>query len=893
MIKQSIFLKSILTLVLNSFLICQPINEWSRIINFGFTDPSSTPYSMCKSKNDEVIIAGFWGGTLAYLIKLNSLGHSQLLKQIPISGYSNQKLKIANYLDGFILIAGTKILRLDGLGNTIWIRDLGMTAHTFIIKTNNDIVAAGYNGSYIYSNFLSKYDSLGNLLNSTQINVGDKGDVPYNLISTSDGGYLLVGTSYEPYIIKVDEEFNSIWRKDYQFDYGSGFHSAVETKGKSYLVVGNIGPNINGYGSDLLLKIDSTGAVIWSKNLGGSYANQIIETIDNNFLICGGKTAFWYNSWVTKIDTSGEKIWEYSDSLENPMGPPDYTFATDIIEMDSSTCIFTGYTNFRNYDIREILACKLKYFPKIKISTNTLDFGNVLVGDNHVKAVTIENEGSDVLKIISINNQDSIFNTLSSELLILPNDSSKIQIVFSPAASNNYYQVIALDHNASGSPSEISLSGMGFTFPSSITLSDTINFGNISSISNYRVVGLPGMTNSSVAQSLTGEHPYDWNAYWDSGAESNYQVQYNGTSTFNFTPGKAFWILSKNPFTVNQQVNAVQLSADYSYSIPLHSGWNLISNPFERSVLWSVVQTANSLIQNQVIYLWNGFWSNPTEFKPYEGYYFNNTGNLTSLKIPYNPGGSLGKTSLGKEALYNELPVDVSDMLSITAENSEVFIGINPESEEGIDQYDYYSAPGDFEKIKLSLVRNELPLRERYLFIEQRPEIGEGQEYDLEVKAIENEKIKLTAGGINNIADYEIYLLDTRLDNLYNLKEKNETEIRFAHQFNSMKLIIGTEAYIEKLKTTLNPVSFELYQNYPNAFNPVTVIRFSVPERTNVKLEIYTVLGELVKTLIDNVYYDGGRYEIEFDGRGLSSGVYIYRLQAGSFVSSKKMLLLK
>ena len=98
----------------------------------------------------------------------------------------------------------------------------------------------------------------------------------------------------------------------------------------------------------------------------------------------------------------------------------------------------------------------------------------------------------------------------------------------------------------------------------------------------------------------------------------------------------------------------------------------------------------------------------------------------------------------------------------------------------------------------------------------------------------------------------------------------------------------------EELENNINlPNEYFLFQNYPNAFNPATIIRFAVPEQVKVTLQVYTVLGELVQTLIKDSEYDRGSYEVEFNGSELSSGVYIYKLQAGSFLSSKKMMIVK
>ena len=85
---------------------------------------------------------------------------------------------------------------------------------------------------------------------------------------------------------------------------------------------------------------------------------------------------------------------------------------------------------------------------------------------------------------------------------------------------------------------------------------------------------------------------------------------------------------------------------------------------------------------------------------------------------------------------------------------------------------------------------------------------------------------------------------------------------------------------------------FTLYQNYPNPFNPVTIIKYEIPKNTYVKLEIFDVLGRKITTLV-NEEKQAGRYKEEFDASVLASGIYYYRIVAGSFTSTKKMLLLK
>ncbi|TNE71543.1 T9SS type A sorting domain-containing protein [bacterium] len=86
---------------------------------------------------------------------------------------------------------------------------------------------------------------------------------------------------------------------------------------------------------------------------------------------------------------------------------------------------------------------------------------------------------------------------------------------------------------------------------------------------------------------------------------------------------------------------------------------------------------------------------------------------------------------------------------------------------------------------------------------------------------------------------------------------------------------------------------FSLDQNYPNPFNPTTTIRFSLANAENVKLTVYNLLGQRVAILANNISMAAGQHAISFDASKLASGVYIYRIEAGSFNTSKKMTLIK
>ncbi len=96
----------------------------------------------------------------------------------------------------------------------------------------------------------------------------------------------------------------------------------------------------------------------------------------------------------------------------------------------------------------------------------------------------------------------------------------------------------------------------------------------------------------------------------------------------------------------------------------------------------------------------------------------------------------------------------------------------------------------------------------------------------------------------------------------------------------------------EVVEESFIPEEFSLEQNYPNPFNPVTVISWQSPVGSHQTIKVYDILGNEVATLVDE-YREAGRYKVEFDASNLASGVYIYKIQAGDFVSSKKMMVIK
>jgi len=169
---------------------------------------------------------------------------------------------------------------------------------------------------------------------------------------------------------------------------------------------------------------------------------------------------------------------------------------------------------------------------------------------------------------------------------------------------------------------------------------------------------------------------------------------------------------------------------------------------------------------------------------------------------------------------------------------------------------------------------------------------GTAKDYDIELNYV-------TESGIGRFVDSNIPLTSNTTHTIIpDWTDVTETQLKILVDEGNDGTIDDTLSLINKLTGIGNdqgsviPKEFRLEQNYPNPFNPSTTIRYQIPINSHVSLKVYDVLGNEVATLVDE-YREAGRYEVEFNAKGLASGVYFYKLQAGIFVETKKMLLVK
>jgi len=182
-----------------------------------------------------------------------------------------------------------------------------------------------------------------------------------------------------------------------------------------------------------------------------------------------------------------------------------------------------------------------------------------------------------------------------------------------------------------------------------------------------------------------------------------------------------------------------------------------------------------------------------------------------------------------------------------------------------------------------------------------------GSQHNQIYLTVANESLQGTAGRVDVrlVKPSPILIFLESAEMLENLAPGQEAEVTFTFDIrreapvntsDTVKFLISDNQGGSWSKSIIleytPPRTYALDQNYPNPFNPVTTIQYQLPEEVKVRLEVYDLLGRKVATLLDR-RVPAGYHEVSFDASSLASGVYIYRLMAGSFSKTRKMMVMK
>jgi len=408
--------------------------------------------------------------------------------------------------------------------------------------------------------------------------------------------------------------------------------------------------------------------------------------------------------------------------------------------------------------------------------------------------------------------------------------------------------------------------------------------------SDYRMVSVPGASPGPVSDLTAGSggvQKFDWRAYRIpvSGAltELDPQDQIN--------VGEGIWLIRKNTLSISKSATMPAVQSNGAFPITLHSGWNIIADPFNVPVQWSAVRALNGLLPSDVIQGWSGTYEVDTAMQPFEGYYFysDSTG-PTALAIPYPLPSTQQQPGYAPPAIAWSLHVAFE---SADNNDADCRLGVSAAAVPGHDALEIRKPPLAFAGGEVYFSRPGPGNKNGRFSTDYRPGINGSEEWDISISHPGGCTGTLRFTGVEEIpAAYSVILLAPDDGWPVNLRTRKEYHLQSPLTGLMVRVLVGLDSVIARKISGLVPDAYMLEQNYPNPFNPTTTIRYGLPQKSTVNLTVYNALGQRLRQLVDGEQ-DAGFHEVKFDGAGLASGVYFYRIRAGNFSQTKKFLLIQ
>ncbi len=419
--------------------------------------------------------------------------------------------------------------------------------------------------------------------------------------------------------------------------------------------------------------------------------------------------------------------------------------------------------------------------------------------------------------------------------------------------------------------------------------------------SDYRLVGLPGSSSIPLTALMKGSPGSAWEAYWDNGASTNYLVKFQpgvNDSLFGFTLGRAFWIIKNGPLVVDTIVPNALLDTTGCADIQLHSGWNLITDPFPETVAWEVLQRANGI--GDSLFGFYGAFQISSELVPGYGFYFFNTQGLPVLRVP-QPGSLLAQRSV--DARISSAQSDAWTVRIVTEseglKDNATWFGVSSNVQSQYNRYDVHKPGGMGLAVNSYFAHADWDNKYNLFASEIHPEFSNLSQWTLTVEATPFHKATLHFVGLDQIPAGFVAFLHNPVDGTWNDLRANPTQsfIPAARQ-SQFEIVVGRSDSVERQISGDAPSDWTVRQNYPNPFNLSTIIPVNVQMTTEVDIGIYNILGQKITDLYRGPLTAGVHQFVwnaqDMEGRIVPSGVYFYRvaMHPGTTLV-RKMLLMK
>lgn len=422
---------------------------------------------------------------------------------------------------------------------------------------------------------------------------------------------------------------------------------------------------------------------------------------------------------------------------------------------------------------------------------------------------------------------------------------------------------------------------------------------------DYHLFSIPlilkGNSQNRIVLDELGTYEKDWRLF---GYENGIYFE---SPEISFTPGKSHWLIIKNPQKLIYTGPAISVSlADTSIfrKIPVSDQWQTIANPFNFPIPIDrlfFINDSNAILN---ICTYDSGWiaaNSIKYFMPWEGYLIKAHAE-DNLYIDSD-------LSRDHHVPWKQLITAPEWQIQIKAFSGSAkdtcnYIGVYPDALNEWDYNDLYEPPRMGDYVMVYFPHENWDTNPDSFTTDFRLESMQGNCWDFEVETnIKNSKIELLFEDINSVpTGFLVYLIDSNIRSAINLKEKPNYFFNsgFSKFTKKLRLVVGTEDFIadNSLSIDLIPKSFSVSQNFPNPFNEITSICYSLPGAGKVTLKIYNLLGESVDILIDGELQQAGYYNITWNGsdnnaKKLPSGIYFCYFKVDRFEQMKKMVLIR
>ncbi|UCD39190.1 MAG: T9SS type A sorting domain-containing protein, partial [Fidelibacterota bacterium] len=432
----------------------------------------------------------------------------------------------------------------------------------------------------------------------------------------------------------------------------------------------------------------------------------------------------------------------------------------------------------------------------------------------------------------------------------------------------------------------------------------------------WRLLSVPAVPNQSAVMTIVGDElgtqsDTSWRIFAYSGNASD---PWDEATGYNLNRGEAYWLRQRISSSAEFDAGAGVNNELTSYTIDLAPGWNLIGNPYPFPVDFQLDQGEFYGPKTYGAFGAGGAedWSGVlSELTPWSGYVVYNrsdteTRSITLSGEPPSAAAKQAKKMLAKAAENQPegwlMDLHVAGRTYADMHNA---IGRLAGASEELDHFDNPEIPYVDGFVSLAMERPDWGAKVKRFASDVRSYEETDGVWDLEIY------VKGERGPIDLTYDLrgslppgnKVILLDVLTRELYDLVEGREaiviTQYREDFPYH-LKIIAGTAGYVDFTTTDILaslPSDFALAPNYPNPFNPVTHLRYSLIRPAKVAIVVYNLLGQEVATLF-NGWQDLGHYEVLWDGRDrfgsqVASGIYFAAFMAEGKIHTRKMVMMK